>query len=183
MNFLQGLRPEFEIIRSQLFNREVEPTFDEVVSKVKGEESHLKTLQNHIESSAFLTKGPKNSGQHFAPYPRKNDHEKVNRDDSFCTFCRRRGHSKEKCWKLHGRPPDLEARAPPRALVCNSGGVAHSGIEGTHTASDLQTIMSELQSLKSMMNSTNTIIGSTSMANSGKHLFLYLQKIYIELGY
>ena len=55
--FLQGLRPEFEIVRSQLFNREVEPTFDEVVSKVKGEESRLKALQNHIESSAFLTKG------------------------------------------------------------------------------------------------------------------------------
>ena len=140
---------------------------------MKGEESHLKALQNHIESSAFLTKGPKNSGQQFTPYPRKNDHEKVNRDDLFCTFCSRRGHSKEKCWKLHGRPPHLEAPAPPRAhLVCNSRGVAHSGIEGTHTAPDLQTIMSELQSLKSIMNSTNTVIGSTSISNFGKHLIL-----------
>ena len=67
--FLQGLRPEFEIIRSQSFNREVEPTFDEAVSKVKREESRLKALQNHIESSAFLKKGSKNSGQQFIPYP------------------------------------------------------------------------------------------------------------------
>ena len=30
--FLQGLRPEFELIRSQLYNREIEPTFDQAVS-------------------------------------------------------------------------------------------------------------------------------------------------------
>ena len=161
----------------------MEPTFDEAVSKVKGEESRLKALQNHIESSAFLTKGLKNSGrsqQGPIPYQRKNDNEKVNRDALLCTFCNKRGHSRDKCWTLHGRPPHLDARAPPRAhVVQNSGGGKHSGIEGTtgnqscqNSSPDLHSIMTELQSLKSMMNSTTTVIGSTSMANSGKHQIL-----------
>ena len=36
---LQGLRPEFEMVRSQLYNREEEPTFDEAVTKIMQEES------------------------------------------------------------------------------------------------------------------------------------------------
>ena len=181
--FLQGLRPEFEIVRSQLFNREVEPTFDEAVSKVKGEESRLKALQNHIESSAFLTKGLKNSGQNqqgFIPNQRKNDNEKANREALLCTFCNRRGHSRDRCWTLHGRPPHIEARAPSRAnIVQNSGGGKQFGNEGStanqlclNSSLGLHSIMTELQSLKSMMNSTATVIGSTSMANSGKHQIL-----------
>ena len=166
--FLQGLRPEFEIIRSQLSNREVEPTFDEAISKVKGEESRLKALQNHIESSAFLTKGQKNSGQHFAPRSRKSEHEKVITDNLFCTFCNRRGHSREKCWTLHGRPSNFEARPPARAHLVQTSG----GVEGTHFVPDLQMTMPELQSLKSMMNSSKTVLGSTSRANSGKNQIL-----------
>ena len=38
---LQGLRLDFETVRSQLYNREEEPTFDEAVSKLMQEESRL----------------------------------------------------------------------------------------------------------------------------------------------
>ena len=172
--FLQGLRPEFEIIRSQLFNREVEPTFDEAISKVKGEESRLKALQIHIESSAFLTKGQKNFGQHFPPHSRKN--EQANRDNLICTFCNRKGHTREKCWTLHGRPSHFEARPPAHAHLVQSSG----GVEGTHSIPDLHTIMSELQSLKSMMNSSNIVMGSTSIANSGKNQLLTFLSLFTK---
>ena len=160
--FLQGLRPEFEIIRSQLFNREAEPTFDEAISKVKGEESRLKALQIHIESSAYLTKGQKN----YAPYPRKNEH--TNKDSLICSFCNRKGHTREKCWTLHGRPPHFEARPPARAHLVQSP----RGVDGIQSIPALHTIMSEIQSLKSTMNSSTTVMGSTSVANSGKNQLL-----------
>ena len=38
---LQGLSPKFEMVRSQLYNREEEPTFDEAVTKLMQEESRL----------------------------------------------------------------------------------------------------------------------------------------------
>ena len=60
--FLQGLRPEFEIIRSQLFNRDEEPTFDEVVTKVMQEESRLQALKGVVEGHAYMAKGKSNTG-------------------------------------------------------------------------------------------------------------------------
>ena len=54
---LQGLRPEFEMVRSQLYNREEEPTFDEAVTKLMQEESRLQVLKGAIEGNAYFTKG------------------------------------------------------------------------------------------------------------------------------
>ncbi|XP_078433852.1 uncharacterized protein LOC144705174 [Wolffia australiana] len=145
--FLQGLRPEFELIRSQLYNREDEPTFDEAVSKAMQEESRLNTSKGSIESTAYATKG-----QNY----QKNDSEKQNREDIFCNYCKKKGHTKDKCWKLHGKPPHI-ARAH-MTQQDNSNDLP--------SAQDFQKMMQELQSLKSFINS-GSIIGSTSMANSG----------------
>ncbi|XP_078430504.1 uncharacterized protein LOC144702336 [Wolffia australiana] len=98
--FLNGLRPEFELIRSQLYNREDEPSYDEAESKVMQEESHLNSVKGAIETKAYITKG----------HQQKGDQEKTNKEDIFCNYCKKRGHTKEKCWKLHGKPPHI-ARA------------------------------------------------------------------------
>ena len=54
---LHGLRPKFEFIRSQLFNKEVEPSFDEAVSKLLQEESRLQFQKGPIEGSAYAIHG------------------------------------------------------------------------------------------------------------------------------
>ena len=97
--FLQGLRPEFELIRSQPYNREEEPTFDQAVSKIMQEESRLHSLRGVIDSTAYITKGSSEK----PPYLRNNS----NKEGVYCTHCRRSGHTKDKCWTLHGRPPHL----------------------------------------------------------------------------
>ena len=94
--FLHGLRPEFELIRSQLYNWEIEPTFDQAVSKVLQEESRLHSRRGVIESTAYAAKG--GNEKHL---PSKIDQT---REGLYCTHCSRVGHTKEKCWKLHGRP-------------------------------------------------------------------------------
>ena len=87
--FLQGLRPEFELIKSQLYNREIEPTFDQAVSKVMQEESRLHSLRGVIESTAYAAKG--GNEKHL---PSKTDQIK---EGLHCTHCSRSGHTKEKC--------------------------------------------------------------------------------------
>ena len=59
---LQGLRSEFEMVRSQLFNREEEPTFDEAVTKLIQEESRLQALKGTVEGNAYITRGPRYPG-------------------------------------------------------------------------------------------------------------------------
>ena len=166
---LQGLRPEFEMIRSQLCNREEEPTFDIAVTKLMQEESRLQALKGEIEGNAYITKGQRNYGQTQGQYLRKSESEKLNRDNLVCNYCKRTGHTKDKCWKLHGLPPHI-AKAH---LAQNSQqeGSSNFGTEGIPSAQDFQRMMEELQSLKTMINSSSNVIGSTSMGNSGNNEF------------
>ncbi|XP_078438346.1 uncharacterized protein LOC144708785 [Wolffia australiana] len=96
--FLQGLRPEFEMIRGQLYNSEEEPTFDGAISKAMQEESHLNSARGHIESTAYTMKNQSHQ---------KTNLEKVNKEEIIYNYCKKKGHIKEKCWKLHGKPPHI----------------------------------------------------------------------------
>ena len=86
--FLQGLRPDFELIRSQLYNRAIEPTFDQAVSKVMQEENRLHSLRGAIESTSYAAK--EGNEKHL---PSKTDQT---REGLYCTHCSRPGHTKEK---------------------------------------------------------------------------------------
>ena len=85
--FLQGLRHEFEIVRSQLFNRDEEPTFDEAVTKVMQEESRLQDLKGVMEEHAYVAKGKSNIGQIQISQSKRNDQERVNKEDLVCHYC------------------------------------------------------------------------------------------------
>ena len=51
---LQGLRPEFEVLRSQLFNRENPLSFDETISQLLTEERRLHEMKGRIDSTAYV---------------------------------------------------------------------------------------------------------------------------------
>ena len=165
---LKGLRPEFEMVRSQLYNREEEPTFDEAVTKLMQEESRLQALKGAIEGNAYFTKGQRNTGQLQGQYPRS-ELEKGNRNDLACNYCKRTRHTKDKCLKLHGLPPHM---AKVHLVQNSQQGVHNSNAEGISSAQDFQRMIQELQSIKTMINSSITIIGSTLVANSGYNEFL-----------
>ena len=98
--FLQGLRPEFEIFRGQIFNRDEEPTFDEAVTKVMQEESSLQALKGVMEGHTYVAKEKSIIGQIQISF-KKNDQERVNKEDLVCHYCKRVGHIKDKCGQLH----------------------------------------------------------------------------------
>ena len=111
--FLQVLRPEFEIFKSQIFNRDEEPTFDEAITKVMQEESRLQSLKGTIEGTAYVMKGKPSSSQYQnsyqAPHPKQTNEGKGNKEELMCRYCKRMGHIKDKCWILHSdlRPPHI----------------------------------------------------------------------------
>ena len=154
-------------MRSQLFNRDEEPTFDEAVTKVMQEESRLQALKGVIEGNAYIVKSKPNFGQYQASYPKKNDQERINKEEIVCHYCKRVGHIKDKCWQLHPelKPPHF---AKAHMMRSQQGEVSKAGTEGIPSTLDFQKMMQEIQNLKSMINTSGTVIGSTSMANSGK---------------
>ena len=170
---LQGLRLDFETVRSQLYNRDEEPTFDEAVSKLIQEESRLQALKGEVEGSAYITKGFKYSGQNQSQYPRngtKTEMDRGGKSDLVCSYCKKIGHHKDKCWQLHGRPPHLAKAHALQSSYKGAGPNATSEI--MPTAQDFQKMLQEIQHLKTVLNSSTSVIGSTSMANSGKNQIL-----------
>ena len=147
---LQGLRLEFETIRSQLYNRDEEPTFDEAVSKLMKEESRIQSLKGEIEGSACITKGYRQPGKNQGQYPRngsKINSDRGGKNDYVCSYCKKPGHLKDKCWQLHGKPPHItKAHAVQNSLA--KGG-STSNTENLPSAQDFQKMMLELQHLKS----------------------------------
>ena len=141
------------------------------------DESRLQSLKGTTEGSAYLTKGQRNPGQFQGQNPRKGESEKVNRENLVCNYCKRVGHTKEKCYQLHLelRPPHIQNRV--HLAQSQQGGASNSAPEGTPSTLDL---MQELQKLKLMINNSGTTIGSTSMANSGINEFLSSLSIFTK---
>ena len=162
---LFSLRPEFEVIRSQLYNQEIEPTFEEVVTKLLTEESRLQRVKNSAEHSSYAAKTYWSTAPNDPP---RSNPGRGPRENLICSYCKKPGHLREKCYQLHGRPPHLA-----RAHVAQQGDLAAPSSAApsatAQTNEEFQKMMlKEFQNLRALVTSTSTVIGSTSMANIGK---------------
>ncbi|RVW23401.1 hypothetical protein CK203_098189 [Vitis vinifera] len=79
-DFLVGLNPEFDQVRIQILGKQEVSCFNEVVALIRGEEGRMS----------------------------RDNQWKENKDNLWCTFCKKPRHTKEKCWKLNGKPPSCE---------------------------------------------------------------------------
>lgn len=106
--FLFVLNTEFDPIRVQILGKEKLPSLSEVFYTVQGEETQRSVMlegSSFVDGSALATgKGPtKGSSSSFGK-----PLTKANRDDRWCSYCRKSGHTKEKCFRLHGKEKVLE---------------------------------------------------------------------------
>ena len=105
---LQGLRPKFENLKSQLCNWENPLCFEDVVSQLISEESRLQDMKGSNESSAYVVTAPRGTPPGQQGHKNSNTTKKSqtkSKNNLWCNFYKRRGHVKETFWKLHGRPP------------------------------------------------------------------------------
>ena len=168
-HFLEGLRPEFEGLRSQIYNRGVHESFDDAIAAVVREEGRLQQMKVNPESLAFVShQGGKSQPFSFPPRGQDKGQEKQWKDGPFCNYCKRRGHTKDKCWKLRGRPPQ-----PP--YLGQTHIVEGSDQQGSQNRTSSQAMVQEvqrlvreeMQQLKNLLTSGGSVMGSTSLAGSG----------------
>ena len=112
-DFLAGLNPEFDQVRVQILGKEETPSLEETISLIRAEESRRNLMlekQTTMEGSAFVTK-KKHQEKRRNELPRnfgKDNQWKENKDNLWCTHCKKPRHTKERCWKLNGKPPSCE---------------------------------------------------------------------------
>ncbi|KAK8369509.1 hypothetical protein V6Z12_A01G116000 [Gossypium hirsutum] len=110
-DFLAELNVEFDAVRVQVLGKEELPSLNETIAIVRAEEGRRGVMveNSQVDSSALVTKAV--SERRFGlEQPNSEDNRQtegtkpINRDSVWCTYCKKARHTKERCWKLHGKP-------------------------------------------------------------------------------
>jgi len=89
----------FEPVRVQLLHRSSLPTLDQAVCELVREETQLSTLcSQHTPYTHSILAAPSPQIDHSDKSDRSSRGPSKNRDNPFCRYCRRRGHTIDKCW-------------------------------------------------------------------------------------
>ncbi|KAF7821409.1 Retrovirus-related Pol polyprotein from transposon TNT 1-94 [Senna tora] len=103
--FLLGLNENFEDVRGRILGRSSLPSLKEAFSEVLREESRKKinntnTCHTPLEQSALTTRGPAQQLQRQGVPTTK-----------YCDHYHKKGHTKDTCWEIHGKPSNWKPRS------------------------------------------------------------------------
>ncbi|KAJ1426979.1 hypothetical protein SESBI_09996 [Sesbania bispinosa] len=93
--FLSGLNFEFDPIHIQILGKEKLPSLSEVFYTVRGEENRRTAMLDDppIDGSALVSRKGPTKGSSTGKFSLK-----PARDDRWCTYCKKSGHTKETCF-------------------------------------------------------------------------------------
>ena len=120
--FLNGLNDVYENVRSQLLHREKLPSLEEAIGAIRQAESRLRVTTKRPENRVL----PGGSGTPRSPQSNSVPATEgdVNRDSLFCTYCKKRRHTKENCWKLAWKNQNLSKKAYATSTQAQSSQIA-----------------------------------------------------------
>ena len=123
---------KFDPVKVQILGKEFMPSLNEVFSVIRAEEGRRTVMMEatHTEGSAMMITHGRNEIKHDVERI-KTEGRKIQKEEQFCNYCKKTGHTKEICWKLHGRPLSRNHITPKRfGVMEDSGGISQ---EGMHT--------------------------------------------------
>ncbi|KAG6480118.1 hypothetical protein ZIOFF_063596 [Zingiber officinale] len=109
--FLAGLNVEFDEVRGRIIGRRPLPSLGEVFSEVRREESRRNVMLGKkgpttiIEGSALTSTG--SNIRRGTANLRKPEEKSV----LWCDFCNKPRHTRETCWKIHGKPANFKSKS------------------------------------------------------------------------
>lgn len=112
--FLLGLNQELDEVRGRILSIKPLPSVREVFAKVRREETRRKLMlgssnnQTNPTNSALIARGSQPS---YSRGTQSNNNNKRRGGRPWCDHCKRTGHTKDTCWKIHGRLDDWKLSA------------------------------------------------------------------------
>ncbi|KAK9681784.1 hypothetical protein RND81_10G027700 [Saponaria officinalis] len=105
MTFLMGLNESYDMLRTNILSMEPLPSINKAYSFVQQIESQ-KNISNIIQNSqdisaTVIEKVYYSSTSSGGAGNWRREAKRVKTEDKWCSFCKRRGHVKENCFKLH----------------------------------------------------------------------------------
>ena len=106
--FLAGVNRNLNEVKGRILSRRPLPSIRDVFSEVRLEENKRKIMYSNeasadpgAEISTLSVRGVESEGER--------------RKKPWCDYCKKFWHTRESCWKIHGKPPGGKKR-PERAL-------------------------------------------------------------------
>ncbi|KAK3038196.1 hypothetical protein RJ639_030303 [Escallonia herrerae] len=129
-DFLAGLNIEFDQVRIQILGKGESPSLNETISIINAEESRKGVMlyAQPVEESAMLGKiidkkfnAEKTSTSHTANSEAgQMESRPLSKDKMWCTYCKKPRHTREQCWKLHGKLQSSHRNTGPRSKKLRS---------------------------------------------------------------
>jgi hypothetical protein len=110
--FLAGLNIEFDEVKGRVIGRQPFPSIGDVFSEVRREESRRNVMLGKkgpgvaVESSTLVA-ADANSSKAITYQRRTDDKPRV-----WCDYCNKPHHTRETCWKIHGKPTNWKSSKP-----------------------------------------------------------------------
>ncbi|KAF7839590.1 protein ENHANCED DISEASE RESISTANCE 2-like [Senna tora] len=153
--FLMGLTDSFEEVRSRILGRNTLPSLKEAFSEVRCEESrkkinHLSTTKSPLENSAMAARS------------------NIPRSSKQCDHCHKKGHTKDTCWEIHGKPANWKPR--PRANHADTTNNGETHAEPTLFSKDQLELLQKLFG-KTTVSDPHTAHVAQSDLKTNQHLY------------
>ncbi|KAF7801875.1 Retrovirus-related Pol polyprotein from transposon TNT 1-94 [Senna tora] len=153
--FLMGLTESFEEVRSRILGRNPLPSLKEAFSGVRCEESrkkinHLSTTKSPLENSAMAARS------------------NIPRSSKQCDRCHKKGHTKDTCWEIHGKPANWKPM--PRANHADTTNNGETHAEPTLFSKDQLELLQKLFG-KTIVSNPHTAHVAQSDLKTNQHLY------------
>ncbi|RVW84207.1 hypothetical protein CK203_045300 [Vitis vinifera] len=94
---LIGLRPDLELVRDQILGSSSVPSLDDVFARLlRISSTQTLPLDSTSDSSVLVSQTSSRGGRSGTRGRGQRPH---------CTYCNKLGHTRDRCYQLHGRPP------------------------------------------------------------------------------
>src|ERR1044072_6722161 len=163
-------------MRVQILGKEKVPRINEVVAMVRSEESRRGVMLETptVENSAMIASGASAMIVDQKKGGAVNMEKKT--EGMWCTHCHKPRHTREKCWKLHGKPPSRDWEGQnrdkewgKRVEYTRKGGQAHTaaGSNEENKGGLIHLNQDEVEKMRSFLSKLDKPIGTGSLAFSG----------------
>uniref|UniRef100_A0A2N9I881 Integrase catalytic domain-containing protein n=1 Tax=Fagus sylvatica TaxID=28930 RepID=A0A2N9I881_FAGSY len=181
LSFLMGLNESFLQVRGQILLMQPLPPMNKVFFMIQQDEKQrgqgilpLPTVEStalisrsdnaFIPNNAFLSNSStaNNPNAFFSRMENGKQYQYGRKDKPTCSHCGYKGHTAEKCYKLHGYPPGFHSknRAAPVANQV-SGSFTHGAAD---TGQNMSSLAAQCQQLITLLNTQ--VQGTPSVGNS-----------------
>ncbi|KAH7657630.1 RNA-directed DNA polymerase protein [Dioscorea alata] len=156
--FLLGLNQELDEVHGRILSTKPMSSVREAFAEIRREETRRKVMlgmttgQPNIEGSALAVKGQfLNSfcGGHQHQHGSNTTQRRGN--CPWCEHCKKLGHTKEVCWKIHGKPANWQPSSN-RSFQASHGNVAATENQKSEEADPFN--QEQIEALRKMLQST-----------------------------